>query len=192
MDDHNTVQLGVGGALRRSETFGSDYLSEIRRIIAAYACETARTVLEWGMGNSTQFFIEQRDSLGLDALFSIDNNAEYFAGLLQTLPKWHGFHPHCADLVGPKASDRDAGLNFATLPLSIAARFDVIFIDGRRRMECALTAAQLCRPDTIVMLHDYRRARYQGVTFLFDIVEDGSQFRVMRLKPSLLALRSAE
>ena len=188
MSDQNTIQIGIGGSIRSSETFGADYLSEIRRIIA-YAPAKARTVLEWGMGNSTQFFIEQRETLGLAALFSIDNVPDYFAALRQTLPQWDGFHPYCIDLVGAKASDRDPELNFATFPLSIDARFDIIFIDGRRRMECALTAAQLCGADTIVMLHDYRRARYQGVHFLFDIVEDGTQFKVMKLKPSLLACR---
>ena len=80
-------------------------------------------------------------------------------------------------------------MNYATFPLSIEARFDIIFIDGRRRMECAFTAAQLCRADTIVILHDYRRGRYQGVRFLFDIIEDGTQFRVMKLKPLFLTSR---
>ena len=37
--------------------------------------------------------------------------------------------------------------------------------------------------DGIVVLHDYRRRRYDMVRVLFDIVEDGSQFRVMRPKP---------
>jgi hypothetical protein len=36
--------------------------------------------------------------------------------------------------------------------------------------------------ETIVALHDYRRTRYQPVTALFDIVEDGPQFRVLRPK----------
>lgn len=140
------------------------------------------------MGNSTQFLIEQREPLRLSALFSLDCAPDYFVALRQTLPNWDAFHPFCIDLMGPKASDRDPELNFATFPLSLDAQFDMIFIDGRRRMECALTAAQLCRPDTVVALHDYRRARYQGVRLLFDIVEDGTQFRVMKLKPRLTAL----
>lgn len=186
MSDQNFVRVGVGGGVRSSKAYGADYLSELRRTIAAYAVDQRRTVLEWGMGNSTQFFIEEREALRLGALFSIDNAADYFAALTETLPKWDKFHPFCIDLMGPKASDRDPELNFATFPLSINARFDIIFIDGRRRMECALTAAQLCRADTVVILHDYRRARYQGVRFLFEIVEDGTQFRVMKLKPELL------
>jgi hypothetical protein len=142
------------------------------------------------MGNSTHFFIDQREALGLGALFSIDHAPDYFSALTQTLPRWEGFHSFCIDLRGPKQSDRDPELNFATYPLSFDTSFDIIFIDGRRRMECALTAAQLCRADTIVMLHDYRRARYQGVRVLFDIVEDGTQFRVMKLRRQLLALRN--
>lgn len=140
MNDQNTIQFSSGGGgTRSSETFGADYLSEIRRIIAAHTPEKPRTVLEWGMGNSTQFFIEERESLGLGALFSIDNATDYFAALRQSLPKWDGFHSFCIDLVGPKNNDRDPELNFGTFPLTINAQFDIIFIDGRRRMECALT-----------------------------------------------------
>jgi hypothetical protein len=43
----------------------------------------------------------------------------------------------------------------------------------------------LCHPDTIVVLHDYRRRRYQPVKALYEILEDGSQFRVMRLLPNV-------
>src|SRR5208282_2403032 len=57
MSDQNTIQFGIGGGVRPSEAYGADYLSEMRRIIAAYTPDKARTVLEWGMGNSTQFFI---------------------------------------------------------------------------------------------------------------------------------------
>jgi hypothetical protein len=192
LSDHNTIQLDSFGIIRHSNAYGADYLSEFRRVITAFASPGPRKVLEWGMGNSTQFFIEERDAMGLGGLISIDHSAEYFAALLESLPKWDGFRPFCLDLVGPKISDRDPEFNYGTFPLSLNARFDIIFIDGRRRMECAYTAAQLCGPDTIVILHDYRRARYQGVCFLFDVVEDGSQFRCMKLKPQLLLLRSAK
>ena len=187
MVDQNIIQIGAES--RSANAFGADYLSEIRRVIDAHAHGNSHTVLEWGMGNSTRFFLEERDALHLAALYSIDHHAEYFAALEKTLPKWDCFYAFRLDLIGQMASDRDAGLNYSTFPLSLPTRFDVIYIDGRRRMECALAAAQLCSAHTIVFLHDYRRERYQGVRFLFDIVEDGPQFRVMKLKPQLLAAR---
>ena len=56
-------------------------------------------------------------------------------------------------------------------------------------MECALVASLLCHEDSVVLLHDYRRARYQVARAFYDIVEDGPQFRVMRPKPALLDAR---
>ena len=191
-DDRNSVQFGATAGTRSSFSYGDDYLSELRRVITTYADDAARRLLEWGMGNSTQFFIENRSALGLVALYSLDHAPNYFAELLETLPKWENFHPFCVDLMGPKASDRDPEPNFATFPGSLNIKFDIVYIDGRRRMECALASAQFCHSRTIVVLHDYRRMRYQGVHLLFDIVEDGTQFRVMKLKPQLLALRNAE
>ena len=43
-------------------------------------------------------------------------------------------------------------------------------------------ATLLSHPDTIVVLHDYRRTRYQPMKALYEVIEDGSQFRVMRLR----------
>jgi hypothetical protein len=40
-----------------------------------------------------------------------------------------------------------------------------------------------------VALHDYRRARYQPVRALYDVIEDGTQFRVMRRRQDLLPER---
>jgi hypothetical protein len=85
-------------------------------------------------------------------------------------------------MTAPCLTDRDEGLSYSTFPLSLGYKFDFIYIDGRRRLECALTAAIMCHPQTIVVLHDYRRTRHQSVKGLFDIVEDGPQFRVMRRK----------
>ena len=36
-----------------------------------------------------------------------------------------------------------------------------------------------------IVIHDYRRGRYQLVKALFDIVEDGPQFRVMKTRRDL-------
>jgi hypothetical protein len=97
----------------------------------------------------------------------------------------------CLDRVGPTRSNSDQELNYSTFPLSLKKTFDIILIDGRRRMECAFIAATLCHEKTLVILHDYRRARYQPVLALFDVVEDGAQFRVLRIKSTALqALKS--
>jgi hypothetical protein len=57
----------------------------------------------------------------------------------------------------------------------------------------------IARPTSIVVIHDYRRTRYQPVLALFELIEDGQQFRVLKprvdvieaLRPGIEAARSA-
>jgi hypothetical protein len=178
-------QLTLGGVVRSSHAYGADYLSEFQRILLQHVKPGTRAFLEWGMGHTTLAILELRDRLAIDNLFSIDDSQPFLDQLLPQLPQWSGFHPICLDLQGPKFGDRDPELNYSTWPLSLKRKFDFIFIDGRRRMECAFMATLLCHAETIVMLHDYRRARYQPIKALYDIVEDGNQFRVMRPRKDL-------
>lgn len=43
----------------------------------------------------------------------------------------------------------------------------------------------LSYPDTVVVLHDYRRTRYQPMKALYEVIEDGAQFRVMRVRRNI-------
>jgi hypothetical protein len=122
-----------------------------------------RTYLEWGAGHTTFSILRTRESLTLDDFFCIDDNQAYLDEVVRQLPAWSGFHPVCLDLMGPKLNDRDPELNYSTWPLSLNRTFDFIFIDGRRRMECAFIASLLCHSETVVVLHDYRRLRYQPI-----------------------------
>ncbi|UVK52694.1 hypothetical protein DBIPINDM_006100 [Mesorhizobium sp. AR02] len=178
-------KLTLGGVVRSSHAYGADYLSEFQRILLQHVKPGTRAYLEWGMGHTTLAILELRDRLAIDNLFSIDDSQPFLDQLLPQLPQWSGFHPICLDLQGSKFGDRDPELNYSTWPLSLKRKFDFIFIDGRRRMECAFMATLLCHAETIVMLHDYRRARYQPIKALYDIVEDGNQFRVMRPRKDL-------
>ncbi len=163
-----------------SRRYGDDYLAEFRRIILTHVRPVTGQFLEWGAGNTSLALAKRRQELGVRRLVSIDDNEEYLDAVRKQLAGWAGFEAHCMDLRGPKASNRDPEPNYATLPLTWDREFDFIYIDGRRRLECALGAAIISRPHTVVALHDYRRARYQPVKALFEIIEDGPQFRVMR------------
>jgi hypothetical protein len=174
--------INVGGAVRSSSIYGADYLTEMHRVLVQHVKPRTRAYLEWGSGNTTLAIVQMRDTLPVDEFFFIDDNRNYLEQLVAQFPAWNGFHPVYCDLTGSMLNDRDQEANYATWPLGLGRKFDFIFIDGRRRLECALVASLLCHPDTIVMLHDYRRFRYQPVTVLYDIVEDGTQFRVMRPK----------
>ncbi len=176
------TRVEMGEQSLESTRYGDDYLSEFRRIILAHVRPVTRAFLEWGAGNTSLAIAEMREELSVDRLTTIDDNADYLAAVRRQLSWWSGFEAHHADLMGPKLSDRDPEANYATLPLTWGRTFDFIYIDGRRRLECALVAWLVGHSQTIVAIHDYRRGRYQPVKALFDIIEDGPQFRVMRAK----------
>ncbi len=171
-----------------AEAFGEDYIIEFRRIVDTYA-STAKRFLEWGSGHTTLELIriiEERG--GCEFFITIDDSPAYVKELLKNIrarPSW--FHVVLDSRDGPRNSDRDPEPAYSTRPLIFGRPFDFIFIDGRRRMECALTASVLSKANTLVVLHDYRRGRYQVVKALFDIIEDGTQFRVMKVRPQLLS-----
>lgn len=180
----NTIEYR--GAARSSYAYGPDYLDELVRVFTRYGRPGTRNCLEWGAGNTTVAIAALRQQLAIERLDTIDDNPEYLEAIRRQVKPWAGFACHAAELIGPKQSDRDPELNYATLPLAWVRQFDFIYIDGRRRMECAIVAALVSHPQTVVVLHDYRRARYQPVRLLFDVIEDGPQFRVMRPAPALL------
>jgi len=92
-----------------------------------------------GSGNSTLHFLQNRATLQLSGIDSFDDNEGYLQQLRSSFPSWEHMTFHCVDLRGPIRTDRDPELNYASFPLGLNRKFDVIFIDGRRRMECALT-----------------------------------------------------
>lgn len=168
--------------MRPVEAFGSGYLEEIRAAFAEYYV-TPGNVLEWGSGHSTGEIARAVEDIGCSTFLTIDHNAQYLREVLNSI----GYRPWlrgvAVDLTGPKTGDRDPEVAYSTLPLVTGLTFSAILIDGRRRVECALVAALVADPGALVLLHDYRRGRYQPVRALFDVVHEGEQFLVMRSNP---------
>jgi hypothetical protein len=63
-------------------------------------------------------------------------------------------------LAGHEA-DRQVNLDdYVTYPRGLGRRFDLIFVDGRKRRRCLLEAAALLKPRGVALLHDAYRAHY--------------------------------
>jgi hypothetical protein len=64
--------------------------------------------------------------------------------------------------------------------------YDLILIDGRFRVECALAAAALGSPETKIAIHDYeRRPVYYDVEKFFDPVASAGTLFVFRRRQTL-------
>jgi LPS sulfotransferase NodH len=190
--DNLTYGFEFSGKQVKPAAYGRDYVSELCRILDTYVGGKAQSVLEWGTGLTTQILAEYGQRVwNTELLLTIDHSQTYQNAVFANRSKPSFVMLKCLDRVGPTRSNSDQELNYSTFPLSLKKTFDIILIDGRRRMECAFIAATLCHEKTLVILHDYRRARYQPVLALFDVVEDGAQFRVLRIKSTALqALKS--
>ena len=167
--------------------FNATYASEFRRVLSTYLIGGAENILEWGSGLTTQILAAHAQNLpAVKLLLTIDDKAEYQQAIFAQRARPPFLREIALDLTGPRNSDRDPEFAYSTYPLSLGCKFDFIFIDGRRRMECAFIASLLCHQRTVVAIHDYRRTRYQPILALFDVVEDGTEFRVLRLRPSVM------
>jgi predicted O-methyltransferase YrrM len=187
--DWSQFWIEHAGRRRAASFFGESFLPELLRVVNTHA-PLALSFLEWGTGMSTLLLANiarQRNG----SVVTIDHIPEYANSVMLRL-KDFPVRSLIGDLTGPKLSQADTGLNYSNLPLSLGENFDFIFIDGRRRMECAFVSLILAQPSTIVVLHDYRRSRYQIISILFETLELNEQFRVMKPKRALLDLIASD
>ena len=166
--------------------FRPAYIAEFQRVLATYATHSIANILEWGSGLTTQILAAHAATLpNVELFLTIDAKAAYQQAIFADRERPAFLKELALDLRGPQSLDPE--LPYSTYPLGLGRKFDLIFIDGRRRMECAFMAALLSHPKTIVVVHDYRRVRYQPVLALFDVIEDGEEFRVLKPRPAVLA-----
>jgi hypothetical protein len=169
-----------------AQKFKPVYISEFRRVLETYAPAGVRSILEWGSGLTTQMLAEHASRLtDFELLLTIDSNAPYQEAIFAARERPAFLKEVALDLVGPQSLAPE--LAYSTYPLGLGGKFDLIFIDGRRRMECAFIAALVCHEKTVIVVHDYRRLRYQPILALFDLIEDGKEFRVLRPRLSVMA-----
>jgi hypothetical protein len=175
-----------GGKRVSTDKFSPRYVIEFKRVLEAWCTDDTRNILEWGSGLTTQILADHAQGLPSVELFlSIDSNAPYQTAIFANRKKPAFLTTMAPDLTGPQSLAPE--LAYSTYPLKYGRKFDLIFIDGRRRMECAFIAMLLCHEKTTIVVHDYRRLRYQPILTLFDVIEDGREFRVLKPRPSILA-----
>ncbi len=185
-----STSFTYGEKLLTPDSYGNAYLNEFRSVLNRFLKIQTGYVLEWGSGFTTREVINALEKRGCELFISIDDNGPYLKAVANDLEEFLYFKPVLQSQTGAMRGADDAGPNYSSYPLTVGRKFDFIFIDGRRRVECAYSAALLSHPDTIVVMHDYRRDRYQSVLALFDVLEDGPEFRVMRIKKAALSLLS--
>ena len=146
-------------------------------------------VLEWGMGSSTQLFVEKLHAANI---YSIEHNSQYALPLVPQNPKIK----HSV-LLRTTYQLYGGSMDYVTAPLLLMLEklplFDFIFIDGRLRADCGAVASLVCRDDGEVMIHDYQRSNYHQATHYFKesfIFDDGGSLTASFKKPFLKILQA--
>lgn len=110
-------------------------------------------VLEWGSGSST-IAIAKR----VKEVITIEHDLSYFR-LLES-KKIENIRPFYVryNSLEKKADDGtyENYRDYINFPKMFGRKFDLIFIDGRARVECAKVAVDLLKENGVIMIHDYR------------------------------------
>ncbi|KNC77083.1 hypothetical protein SARC_10449, partial [Sphaeroforma arctica JP610] len=183
--------------------------SEIQTLFRSYLNSSVE-YLEWGTGGSTYQFYDQ-----VKHMTSIENNEEwcnimlntshvkcgqstgqldYFCPMRNALSGPYGV-PLYDSIISSHAEGNHTGFFNYHKYVNILdylpnEYYDVILVDGRFRVACALKALAYVRPKTgVLAIHDYQRPWYHVVEKYYDKIEEvvgHETFAVFKPKPDLL------
>ena len=143
-----------------------------------------QTVLEWGSGGSTLEIAKR-----VKNLYSIEHNKEWFDKVNAELSS-NAFLFHIPRNQEEKSGD-DGTLedyfDYVNYPKTFGKKFDIIFIDGRARVECAKVSLDLLKKTGSIFIHDYghpvdiyRRYEYEEVEQFLN--KTGQEFAMAKFK----------
>lgn len=140
-----------------------------------------QSILEWGSGFSTFILCHYGREWGTRYFLSLDHNEIYQRECLKRLHTPAFFEAKTVDLTGGIWPWDPTSHNYATYPTTLGRKFELIFVDGRRRNECLLVASRILNPGGIVIVHDIWRQRYQVGMSLFRETGRYDLFAIMTL-----------
>jgi len=154
------TQLGVLPAMEPDE---------IDELVSVLCGRRLRMVVEFGSGGSTL----AAAACGVAQLYSVDSSLEWLRRLNRsdvwaTSPThWHSIHADIGPLLdwGQPAQNLPAQFDLYSqvhriLPPHPA---DVVLVDGRFRVACAVRSTQLMSTNSLLLVHDYQREEYRVI-----------------------------
>jgi predicted O-methyltransferase YrrM len=135
-------------------------------------------VWEWGPGLSTHLIL---NGLTADArLVSIEHQEKWLAKIRAEI----GADARWSYEMLPAT---DIASRYAHRILEETGKQDLIFVDGRRRVECVLAALQAVSPQGVIILHDVNRKVYTDLLLpLIEVQERANNTLAFRPRAALL------
>ena len=111
-------------------------------------------ILEWGCGTSTIEFAKT-----VKEVHSIEHNEDWYdninSKISNTNVNLYLCEPDNEYVEGGHCETLQQFETYIKKPLELG-KFDLIFIDGRARIECAKICKDISHKDTLIFIHDYR------------------------------------
>jgi hypothetical protein len=140
-----------------------------------YFLNKNQVALEWGSGWSTLEF-----SKYVKEYYSIEHDAEWYervrAQALENTkiyyapPQTEDFKWEPVYRSGSEEIFKDY-IKYPEFLVSLGKKFDIVFIDGRARLFCALKTLNWLNDKAIVFIHDFDRLRYWDVLKNYRIID---------------------
>jgi len=118
-------------------------------------------VLEWGSGTSTIYFTRwlKRENIPYEWV-SLEYDRGWYEELLPELEDDPSTKLVLIEETGKTKSKEVTMDEYVEYPSTLGAKFDLIFVDGRKRRRCVLEAQGLLSEGGVVYLHDAWRPFY--------------------------------
>jgi len=132
-------------------------------------------MLEWGAGGSTVLF-----SPFVKQYFSIEHVKDWFFAVRNSLIKHNVGHNVVLTWVEVLNNDfKEYVRRVEDLKIQ---KFDIVLIDGRRRVHCAVEALAYINEDSYVILHDAEREKYQSILKYYNLLAEVENLYILKKK----------
>ena len=130
------------------------WMSKFEVIFLKKHLKNNQKVLEWGCGSSTISI-----SKLVKEVHSIEHNKDWYdninSKISNTNVNLYLCEPDNEYIEGGHCGTFQQFETYIKKPLELG-RFDLIFIDGRARIECSKICKDISHKDTLIFIHDYR------------------------------------
>lgn len=157
--------------------------------------DNAGSIVEFGAGGSTSYFLSKEKSL-----CSVESDKSFYDFLMtfplirkkiedKSLQFLYVDIGDTGELGKPKDdSQKD---NWSDYYLNVweiesSRNPDIVFVDGRFRVMCALSAIPFLKKETKVIIHDFaRRENYGAVLDFYDVIDQVENIVILKLKENI-------
>lgn len=136
-------------------------------------------VLEYGSGSSTTEIAQK-----VKQVVSIEHQEDWYLKIKNTLPSNVELilsKPNMSYEEGGHCGTYEEFETYVNSPVN-RGPFDIIYIDGRARVECAKLCSKMATKDTLIFIHDFDREEYQSILSILEYVEHVETMYMFKIK----------